>query len=56
MAMAEPAWRAEEIAWHARESSRYQAEVAADETIGDEADSLADLYRKGLLSHERLAG
>jgi hypothetical protein len=53
--MSEPAWRAEETEWHERESSRFQAEVAADRTVGEEADRLAALYLQGKLNHERLA-
>lgn len=53
--MPEPAWRAEEAEWHEQESTRFQAEVAADSAVGDEADRLANLYLQGKLAHERLA-
>jgi hypothetical protein len=52
--MSAPAWREAEDEWYEQEASRFQAEVAADDAAGLEADALATDYQEGKLHHERL--
>lgn len=53
--MSAPAWREAEDEWYEQEASRFQAEAAADDAGGLEADMYAEQYRDGKLDHERLA-